>query len=375
MATFLPEWGNWGGERGGRGGCLAGRRGVHGDTLNGEVPMSLGTYSSVLESKLRTQLVDRRYRLQSAITELTQPADLLRLLTQVDAALSRLDGHEYGKCAVCHEEVLESDLQANPMATYCLCKLTPERQRALERDLDLAWQVQAALLPPLGLTAAGWQTHYRYLPHGAVSGDYCDLVASSDNGEAGLYFMLGDVSGKGVAASLLMAHLNAALRSFARSRLSPQDALGEANRLLADSTLDSHYATLVCGRANSRGELELVNAGHCAPMVVRSNGAVEVLETSGLPLGLAIPAAAAPFSTERVSLNDGDALVLYTDGLTEAANSREDDYGKERLLTVLSGCAGKPPHDLVAACLADVTRFLSGAPLSDDLTILALARG
>jgi len=328
----------------------------------------------VLRSRLRRQLAERRSRLESTIADLDRPQDLLRLLAEVDSALSRLDGGALGKCAVCEGEVEESDLAANPMATYCLCKLTPERQRALERDLDLAWQVQSALLPVLGLSAAGWQTHYRYLPNGAVSGDYCDLVVADD--DAGLYFMLGDVSGKGVAASLLMAHLNAALRGFARSGLSPQKAIEEANRLLGGSTLATHYATLVCGRATSQGEVELVNAGHCSPMIVRSSGSVEVLETSGLPLGLAVAVGAADdYPTERATLNAGDTLFLYTDGLTEAANPRDDDYGKERLAKVLSTGARQSPRNLIARCLGDLTSFLAGESLNDDLTVMALARG
>ncbi|HEY1240035.1 MAG TPA: PP2C family protein-serine/threonine phosphatase [Bryobacteraceae bacterium] len=325
-----------------------------------------------LQTRLRSQLVDRRSRLESTIAVLDRPPDLLRLLSEVDDALSRIDGPAFGTCAVCNESVEESDLAANPMARYCLCALTPERQRALERDLELAWHVQAALLPPLGLSASGWQTHYRYLPHGAVSGDYCDLVA---HGDAGLYFMLGDVSGKGVAASLLMAHLNAALRGFARSGLSPQEALGEADRLLAASTLASHYATLVCGRANTSGEVEIVNAGHCAPMIVRGSGVVETVETSGLPLGLVISDGASPrYPAERLALRPGDTLFLYTDGLTEASNFREEDYGKERLARVLLSAGKCPPRDLISRCLTDLHSFLGGESVSDDLTVLALAR-
>ncbi|HLK47973.1 MAG TPA: PP2C family protein-serine/threonine phosphatase [Bryobacteraceae bacterium] len=324
------------------------------------------------QTKLRSQLAERRSRLETSIQETDQASDLLRLLGEVDAALDRLDGHRYGKCTVCHEEVEAGDLEANPMATYCLCRLTPERQRALERDLDLAWHVQAALLPPLGLAAAGWQTHYRYIPHGPVSGDYCDLVEA----EGGLYFMLGDVSGKGVSASLLMAHLNATLRGFARRGLAPEEAMCEANRLFAESTLASHYVTLVCGRANSDGAVELVNAGHCAPMLVRSRGGVETLEPSGLPLGLALPGAPpARFPAQRIALGEGDALVLYTDGLTEAVNASDDDYGAARLSQVLATSARKNARELVARSLADLTQFLAGDELRDDLTILALVRG
>ncbi len=331
-------------------------------------------YAPTVQSKLRGQLADRRARLESTIAELDQPEDLRRLLAEVDSALSRLDGDRYGTCVVCDLKVEESDLEANPMASYCLCQLTPERQRALERDLDLAWHVQAALLPPLGLSAAGWQTHYRYLPHGPVSGDYCDLVPRASG--AGLYFMLGDVSGKGVAASLLMSHLNALLRGFARSGLAPEETLGEAHRLLAQSTLDSHYATLVCGRANASGEVEIVNAAHCAPILVRANGTVEALESSGLPLGLDVDSGdTRRYRTETVVLHEGDALVLYTDGLTEAVDARDNEYGNQRLRKVLARSARQAPRDLVANCLADLSSFMAGSPLNDDLTILALARG
>jgi sigma-B regulation protein RsbU (phosphoserine phosphatase) len=123
--------------------------------------------------------VGRRARLESTIANLGQADDLLRLLTEVDAALSRLDAGSCGVCAVCHLSVDTEDLLANPMASYCLCKLSAERQRALERDLDLAWQVQAALLPKPNLTVSGWQTHDRYLPYGPVSGDCCDLVLAN----------------------------------------------------------------------------------------------------------------------------------------------------------------------------------------------------
>lgn len=299
----------------------------------------------------------------------------MRLLTEVDSALSRLDTGSYGGCEVCHTSIDEADLLANPMVSYCLCKMSPERQRALERDLDLAWRVQAALLPALGLAASGWQTHYRYLPHGVVSGDYCDLVVSDGGDEPGLYFMLGDVSGKGVAASLLMAHLNASLRSLAHSGLSPQDMIERAGRMLAESSLTSHYATLVCGRARPSGEVEIANAGHCAPMVVRCGGSVEVLGGGGLPLGLDIAGQrGARYPVVKAVLREGDALVLYTDGVTEAANAAEEEYGSERLLSVLGQCRGDAPPQLIARCLADLSSFLDGGERSDDLTILALGR-
>jgi sigma-B regulation protein RsbU (phosphoserine phosphatase) len=187
--------------------------------------------------------------------------------------------------------------------------------------------------------------------------------------------MIGDCSGKGGAASLLMAHWNASVRAFARTGLSPEEALAVANRLLARSALASHYATLVCGRASASGEVEIANTRHCPPFVVRSNGRVETLPTTGLPLGLAVPTPdGARYATEKVWLGDADSIVLYTDGVTEATNTHDEEFGAGRLRSLLACCAGLPARDLVTRCLADLTSFLEGEALSDDLMILALGR-
>jgi phosphoserine phosphatase RsbU/P len=225
--------------------------------------------------------------------------------------------------------------------------------------------------PQAALSVDGWQTDYRYLPHGAVSGDYCDLIPGGDQ----LYFMLGDVSGKGIAASLLMAHLNAALRALAGSALPPLEVMERADRLLAESSVASHYATLVCGRASRSGDLEIVNAGHCAPVVVRSEGAIETVDTTGLPLGLGIGTPAeAQYRPERIHLNRGDSLVLYTDGLTEAADRDDNDYGTKRLQMILQATRGCTPKQIVARCMEDLAAFLHETERADDLTILVLQR-
>jgi sigma-B regulation protein RsbU (phosphoserine phosphatase) len=145
--------------------------------------------------------------------------------------------------------------------------------------------------------------------------------------------------------------------------------------VFAESTLATHYATLVCGRASSAGEMEIANAGHCSPIVVRAQGSFDVLAESGLPLGLAIGAQTGEsYSAQRVVLREGDGLVVYTDGLTEAENSDDDEYGIDRLLAVLGRSRGAAPQEMIANCLADLSSFLGGKERADDLTILALAR-
>ncbi len=337
--------------------------------------MATATSPVSITSRLRVQLLDRRQRLESAARELDHADGLVRLLEQVDEVLSRLETSTFGECAVCLGRFDDEELASNPLSAYCLCKLSAERQRALEKDLQLAWRVQAALLPDPDLSVGRWTAHYRYLPFGPVSGDYCDLIPGL-GGDGALYFFLGDVSGKGVAASLLMSHLHAAFRAFVQTGLPLPEMVERASALLAEKSLTSHYATLVCGRAESDGVLEIVNAGHCSPLLLRVAGEPQALAAGGLPIGLSVADRNnGGYTAQRVTLSGGDTVVLHTDGLTEAANGAEEDYGAGRLASVLKQCARCAPRDLVSACLRDLDGFLNGAPREDDITLLALRRG
>lgn len=323
-------------------------------------------------SVLRHQLEHRRGRLRQAIAEAGPAADLVRLLGQVDAALDNLGGEDYGRCLVCHEALDEPELLRNPIAQYCLCRLTPQQQDALQHDLDLAWRIQSALLPDPDLRADGWSVHYRYEPAGPVSGDYCDLWETPADGIGdGFYFFVGDVSGKGVSASLLMAHLNAAFRAHLEPGRPLTELVERANRLLLQSTLASHYATLVAGRAGRDGAVEIVNAGHCPPLAVRAGG-LEPIASTGFPIGILEDR---PYEVHCLRLGPGEALFLYTDGLTEARGRGGEEYGAERLGALLDARRGLPARQLVEACHADLVSFLGGARPSDDLTLMVLQRG
>lgn len=318
---------------------------------------------------VRHQLVDRRRRLQEAVSRVGSAEDLVSLLQQVDSALGRLDTEDYGLCLVCKEHVGDEELVVNPLAQYCLCDLTREQQRALEHDLELARRIQSALLPDPDVRAAGWQAHYRYEPAGPVSGDYCDLWVAPEGDD--LYFLVGDVSGKGVSAALLMAHLHASIRSRLEMRPPIAELIERANQLLLQSTLTSHYATLVCGRAASNGRVELVNAGHCPPLVVRGEK-VETVESTGFPLGLMNDR---PYELRELVLDPGDKLLLYTDGLSEARRADGTEYGTERVARLISERNGLAPRELIAACRADLDGFLAGASRADDLSLMMLRRG
>jgi sigma-B regulation protein RsbU (phosphoserine phosphatase) len=247
---------------------------------------------------------------------------------------------------------------------YCLDHLSESQRAALQRDLDLASQVQRNLLPQVNLRAGGWETSYHYAPVGPVSGDYCDLIPSDGQ----LFFVLGDVSGKGVAASMLMAQLHALFRSLTGMGLPLGQIVTQANRVFCESALAGQYATLVCGQAKPSGEVEIHNAGHL-PAIVAGHGGMFRIESTGLPLGMFHEF---DFSATRLHLEAGDMLFLYTDGLSEARRA-DDEYGVDRVTHLVRQQAARRPAELIAACLDDLRTFTDGLPF-DDLTLLAVQR-
>ena len=158
---------------------------------------------TAIEPLLREQLLDRRHKLEEAAKGFVEASEVTRLLGEVDAALHRMELGTYGICDFCNEPVESERLIANPLTRLCIGHMSPPEQQALEDDLELAARIQTGLLPPPTLSIDGWEVAFHYEPAGLVSGDYCDLISSDDGS---LHFVLGDVSGKGVAASMLMAH-------------------------------------------------------------------------------------------------------------------------------------------------------------------------
>src|SRR3989442_164901 len=313
----------------------------------------------------RDQLLAGREKLSTAAATLSGASDVTRLLQEVDAALERMDVGTFGICETCGDAVETDRLLADPLTRFCLDHLTPVEQRALEHDLELATRIQRGLLPNPAQTLDGWEFAYHYQPARIVSGDYCDVVGA----DGATYFLLGDVSGKGVAASMLMSHLHAMVRALISVGLPLATLMERASRVFCESTLPMHYATLVCGRATADGEVEICNAGHVPPLVIREDG-VRLLEANGLPVGLF---SAERFAPERLRLASGESLVLCTDGVTEAVDAQDREYGLNRLSAVARERTGLGVHDLGKACGRDLTEHCSAAPL-DDVTIMVVRR-
>jgi phosphoserine phosphatase RsbU/P len=325
--------------------------------------------ATITDPFLRAQLEQRKRRLEEALARAQQNASLSQLLQEVDSALERMQNCTYGICEECHDTIEKDRLLADPLVRFCLDHLTAPQRRRLEADLEMAALVQQKLLPTDQQAVPGWRMHYHYEPLGLVSGDYCDLIAS-EGGTGSFLFLLGDVSGKGVAASMLMTRLHAMFRSLATLDLPIDQMMGLANRLLCESTIADQFATLVCGRASRLGDLEITGAGHCPVLAVR-NGEVAYFESTGMPLGMFCNA---EYRVERTKLEPGDCLFLFTDGVTETRDASGSEYGMDRLAKFVGQRHALPPDALAVACLEELRAFSSGAARTDDLTIMVLRR-
>jgi len=326
----------------------------------------MSAVSASLIHELQPKILERRSRLQAAAHAISAEY-LQELLAEIDTTLQKIDDGSYGLCERCHDPIEPDRLERNPLERFCLDHLTPEQLLAHQQDLELATEIQTRLLPARDITAGSWQTHYRYEPAGVVGGDYCEIVPARDG--QSLFFAVGDVAGKGVAASLLMTHLTAIFRSLLSLDLPLRELMQRANRLFCESTPSTHYATMAAARTNGNG-LDLCNAGHCRPLVLRRDGA-EQIDPTGLPLGL-FPEGR--YTTRHISLDPGDTLVLYSDGITEAPGAEGDTYDEDRLMQALCAHADCDVQAAAGEVLRDVIRFRGPRPQQDDMTLLIARR-
>jgi sigma-B regulation protein RsbU (phosphoserine phosphatase) len=243
-------------------------------------------------------------------------------------------------------------------------------RRALEKELDIARGIQMALLPehlpqPEGYELAGFNA-----PSRAVSGDLYKAEMRSDQGECVL--LLADVSGKGMAAALLTASLEALSVGPIEVGLPADEICSKLSRRLHARTSPERYATAFVGVLDvGTHTLRYANAGHNPAIVVRADGSVRELGATGLPLGL-LPVG--DYASEEVALERGDVLLIYTDGISEAANPAGEEYGLDRLSRFVASRRRDKAEDLIDALEKDLEEFVRGVPYGDDRTLLVLRR-
>lgn len=316
----------------------------------------------------RPELLDRREKLLAIARSRPQDGALARLLSEVDAALGRLESGTFGHCETCHDEIEPERLVTDPLTRFCLDHLSREEQRALEEDLDTAARIQKSHLPQLETEVAGWDIAFAFEPAGPVGGDCCDVLTHEGSEE--VTFLLGDVSGKGIPAAMLASSLQATVRSLAVPGVGVGSLVEKANRVFRSASFSRSFATLVCGRVSTDGSVEVCNAGHCPPLLSAS-GCIREIAPTGLPVGTFLSSS---YGSHELCLEEDDYLVAFTDGLTEARDASGAEYGSDRLATVLSSLERPSARAVVAACLADLHAHTGGGARGDDLSLLVIRR-
>ncbi len=237
--------------------------------------------------------------------------------------------------------------------------------RNLEKELEIARGIQESFLPEKAPVMAGLDLHGINLSYGEVGGDYFDFIPIVDN-QLGL--AIGDVSGKGIAAALLMAAFRASLLAEIRNHYAIRRIFEKVNRLLYESTDTGKFVTAFYGVLDVKNRVfTFSNAGHNPPLLLRANGTAEWLTEGGLALGILVDAT---YEERPVPLATGDMLVLYTDGVTEASTSTGEQYGVKRLEDLVRRLADQPAAQIVEAIRIEVEAFTGEMHLNDDLTLV-----
>jgi sigma-B regulation protein RsbU (phosphoserine phosphatase) len=239
----------------------------------------------------------------------------------------------------------------------------------MQEEMRLAYKIQMDLLPSMAPDIKGYDIAGKSIPAKTVGGDYFDFIKISPSC---MCICLGDVSGKGIPAALLMSNLQATLRGQVLQDRTPQSCIKKSNLLLFKSTDMDKFATLFYGVLNTEThELHYCNAGHNYPFLIRANGEIVRLDIGGLVLG-----ALEDFSFEESAVRflPGDLLVIFSDGISEATNSSDDMFGEERLERFIVENRDRKAADIIEAILNDVRVYAELSPQSDDMTLVVVKR-
>ena len=239
----------------------------------------------------------------------------------------------------------------------------------MKRDLEIAREIQTWLVPSQPPAVAGAEIAFATRPQNSVAGDYYDAFYPNPEEKGRLVVVIADVAGKSVPAALLMATLQASLRTIAGEGASVADLVARLNRYACAHSLEGRrFTTAVFSEYDTATRtLTYVNAGHNAPILRRANGKMETLETGGLPLGIEV---GSKYETATIELQPGDALILFTDGVVEAFNERGEEFGNDRWFGAIRSLPDWSAQDTLQFLMKRVDEFVGATRQSDDITCL-----
>jgi hypothetical protein len=306
-----------------------------------------------------------------AILEKLSPARRVLLLVALLLLFFPAGGFTY-KNRAGDVQVVEFDLRFFGGLTLLLVLVLEVGDRVvMKRDLQIAKEIQNWLLPNQPPAIPGVEVAFLTRPANTVAGDYYDVFQRlADAGETPRYLLaVADVAGKSVPAAMLMATFQASLRTLsARSVPLSELVKGMNQYALTNSQGGVRFTTAFISEYDpSTRTLTYVNAGHNPPMVCRKSGALERLEAGGLPIGIL---ADAPYESGTTTLAPGDWLVIFTDGVIEAVNPVDEEFGEQRLLQTVAAGAQQTPAEVLTRIMANIDFFVGNTPQHDDITCL-----
>jgi sigma-B regulation protein RsbU (phosphoserine phosphatase) len=244
-----------------------------------------------------------------------------------------------------------------------------EAERAMAKEMEQAALIQARLLPGASPVVAGMDIAGKTAACRTVGGDYYDFLKFPD-GRIGL--LVGDVAGKGMPASLMMSSLQACVHVVFDDGDDLAQKITRLNKATCRNCPDNRFITFFMTVVDpATGELVFTNAGHNPPLLVRASGGFEELKGGGMILGI-LPMA--KYQESRAAFEPGDILVMFSDGVTEAANPRGEEFGEQRLAELVASLHGRPSAEIVEAVHAAVAAYTEGAPAADDITVVVARR-
>jgi len=246
-----------------------------------------------------------------------------------------------------------------------LAEKIDELARARKREMEMAYRVQSQLIPTNTPQISGWEFAGNWQPAREVSGDFYDFIRNNDK----LGIIIADVSGKGLPAALFMATTRSIARAKATTSQSPAESFTQANSLICADAARGMFVTVFYAELDPEKRLlTYVNCGHNPPLWYRANlGQIQELSPTGPVLGIL---ETMQCKQQQIQISSGDVLLLYTDGITEAFNENEQEFGDERLKTILAKHAKNSPPEILTEIKNALEAFVGTAPQSDDRTIV-----
>ena len=310
-----------------------------------------------------------------AILEKLTPARRVLLLLALILLLLPAGRFSYTNGAN-HVEIGEFDLRLwGGLLIFVVLLLELADRVVMKRDLEIAKDIQAWLLPGAPLQIPGYQIAYATRPANTVAGDYYDVILRPGRSlsEDRILFVVADVAGKSIPAAMLMATFQASLRTLSTSGVALAELVAGVNRYACSNSMGGvRFTTAFLAELDpATGDIVYVNAGHNVPILRKSSGARERLEAGGIPVGIF---AESHYELRTTRLDRGDWLVIFTDGVVEAVNQKDEEYGEPALIRMVDRESGSVPAELLRSLLTDLDRHVGNTPQHDDITCLLLKR-